>query len=148
VNKNIKKNPKNASAIIVYYKKKFLLNLRSNNKNIFYPKHWGCFGGAKNINEKYIEAAIREFYEETNIKVNKKDMKFFFNLNFTIPNTNKSIRRNFYIFNISNINFFKKNFILSEGIKYRFFTEQSFIKIKKIVPYDKLAIDLFLKYLN
>ena len=147
-NKNIANNPKNASAVIICYKNRVLLNLRSNNKNIFYPKHWGCFGGAKNSNERYIDAAIREVYEETNIKVNKKDLIFFFNLNFTYPHTNKLIKRNFYVLNICNINFFKKNFILSEGVNFKFFTKKTFLKIKKIVPYDKFAVDLFFKNLS
>lgn len=145
--KNITNNPKNASAVIIFYKNKILLNLRSNNKNIFYPKHWGCFGGAKNFNEKYIDAAIREIHEETNIKISKKNLNFFFNLNFTYPGTNKIVIRNFYTLNINNINYFKENFILSEGLDFKFFTKKSFLKIKNVVPYDKFAIDLFFSHL-
>ena len=63
--KVIQKNPKDASAIIIYFKKKILLVLRSNKKNIFYPNHYGLFGGAKENNETYIKTANRELYEET-----------------------------------------------------------------------------------
>ena len=68
----IKSKPKDASAIIIYYKKKVLLNLRSNKKNIFYPNHWGLLGGAKENKENLRETAIREFEEETSVKIVKK----------------------------------------------------------------------------
>jgi 8-oxo-dGTP pyrophosphatase MutT (NUDIX family) len=143
---NIGNKPKNASAVIISYKKKVLLNLRSNKKNIFYPNHWGCFGGAKDDHETYINAAIRELLEETNIKVNKKEIKFFFNLDFIFPTNKKLIKRSYFIFNILNINSFKKKFLLSEGVNYKFFSKKKFLSIKSIVPYDKLAIDLFFRY--
>jgi hypothetical protein len=56
------------------------------------------------------------------------------------------IKRNYFIFNILNINPFKKNFLLSEGVNYKFFTKEKFLTIKSIVPYDKLAIDLYFRY--
>ena len=77
MSKNIGKSPKDASVIIPYQKKKILLQFRSNNKKIFYPLYWGCIGGAKEFKEKPKETAVREFYEETNIKLNKKDIIFF-----------------------------------------------------------------------
>ena len=143
---NIANKPKNASAVIISYKKKVLLNLRSNKKNIFYPNHWGCFRGAKDDHETYINAAIRELFEETNIKINKKEVNFFFNVDFVFPTTKRVIKRNYFIFNILNINSFKKNFLLSEGVNYKFFTKEKFLNIKSIVPYDKLAIDLYFRY--
>lgn len=143
---NIGRSAKNASAIIIYYKNRVFINLRSKNKKIFYPSHWGCFGGAKNRKESYLMAALREFYEETQIKTSKNNLKFFFNLDFTIPSSYKKIRRNFYLFKIKNIKLFNKNFYLSEGVKAKFFTKTDFLKIKKFVPYDKLAIDLFFRY--
>ena len=143
---NIGRSAKNASAIIIYYKNRVFINLRSKNKKIFYPNHWGCFGGAKNRKESYLMAALRELYEETQIKTNKNNLKFFFNLDFTIPSSYKKIRRNFYLFKIKNIKLFNKNFYLSEGVKAKFFTKTDFLKIKKFVPYDKLAIDLFFRY--
>ena len=88
----IGKNPNNASAIIPYYKKKVLLQKRSNNPKIYYPGFWGCFGGALNKNEKYEMAIIREFKEETNIKLKKSNFKYLMNVDFTIPIKNIIIR--------------------------------------------------------
>ncbi len=64
----IQNNPKHASAVIIYFKEKILLVLRSNNKKIFYPNHYGLFGGAKEKNETYLGAAKRELLEETGLK--------------------------------------------------------------------------------
>ena len=149
VNKFIKKNPKNASAIIIYYKKKILLNLRSNKKNIFYPNHWGLIGGAKEKNESFRSAAIREFLEETSVETNSSNLLFFNRINFSFPNKPKKlIIRNYYTKQVKNIIKFKKNFFLTEGIKSNFFTYNEIIKLKRVVPYDKLAIDLFFSYIK
>jgi len=146
MNHNIGTSAKNASAVIIYHKNKVFLNLRTKNKKIFYPNHWGCFGGAKNKKESYLKAATRELYEETNIKINKQELRFFFHLDFTMPSTHRLIRRHFYLYQIKKINHFEKNFKLQEGASSLFFNNKSFLKIKNFVPYDKLAVDLFFKY--
>lgn len=140
----IKKNPKNASAIIIFYKKKILLNLRSNKKRIFYANHWGLLGGAKEKNENYQSCALREFEEETSIKILKKKLIFFNRINFTFPNKPKKIiYRNYYKYQIENLIYFKNFFYLNEGLDSKFFNYEQIKKIKKIVPYDKLVIDMF-----
>ena len=144
----IGKNPNNASAIIPYYKKKILLQKRSNNPKIYYPGFWGCFGGALNKNEKYEMAIIREFKEETNIKLKKSNFKYLMNVDFTIPIKNIIIRRRFYVYKIISIQKFKKEFLLGEGDDYSFFNINSFNNLNKVVPYDKLAIDNFFHILK
>ena len=137
-------NPKNASAIIAYYKNNVLLNLRSNKEKIFYPNYWGLFGGAKEKNENLRLTAIREFKEETSLKIIKKNLIFFNSINFSFPNKPKKIiKRNFYTYEIKNLSHFNKNFKLTEGIKCRFFTYKQIKKLTNIVPYDKLALDMF-----
>ena len=140
--KLIQVNPKHASAIIIYYKHKILLVLRSNNKKIFYPNYYGLFGGAKEKNETYLETAKRELYEETNLNVSEKKIKYLIDINFSFPNF-KIIKRKIYIYKIENLSKFKKNFKLGEGVKHKFFSYNKIKKLVNIVPYDKLAIDLF-----
>lgn len=140
--KIIQKNPKNASAIIIHFKKKILLVLRSNHKKIFYPNHYGLFGGAKESNETFFEAAKREFYEETNICSSSNEIKYFIDFNFSFSGT-KKIKRKFYIYEIKNIKTFTKSFVLKEGISVKFMTYEQIKQINNIVPYDKFAIDIF-----
>ena len=73
----IGKKVADASAVVAYYKSEVFLQKRNSKLGIFYPKFWGCFGGAKKNNETFINAAIREFKEETSIKIKKKKINFF-----------------------------------------------------------------------
>ena len=140
----IKSNPKNASAIIIYYKKKVLLILRSNKKNIFYPNHWGLIGGAMEKKENLKDTAIREFEEETSIKILKKNLVLFNVINFSFPNKpNKTFKRNYYTYKIKNLATFRKYFYLTEGVESKLFHYNKIKKIRNIVPYDKLALDMF-----
>ena len=59
---------------IILKRKKYLLQLRDNKKNIFFPNYWGLFGGRLHMGEKYENCIRREIKEEINlnIKVVKK----------------------------------------------------------------------------
>ena len=138
----IQNNPKHASAVIIYFKEKILLVLRSNNKKIFYPNHYELFGGAKEKNETYLGTAKRELLEETNINILKQDIKYLLDINFSFPNS-KLINRKIYTYQINDLKKFKKTFILGEGVSQKFFTYNQIKNLPNIVPYDKLAIDLF-----
>ena len=138
----IQNNPKHASAVIIYFKEKILLVLRSNNKKIFYPNHYGLFGGAKEKNETYLGTAKRELLEETNINILKQDIKYLLDINFSFPSS-KLINRKIYTYQINDLKKFKKTFILGEGVSQKFFTYNQIKNLPNIVPYDKLAIDLF-----
>jgi 8-oxo-dGTP pyrophosphatase MutT (NUDIX family) len=139
----IGKKVADASAVIAYYGKEIFLQQRNNQSGIFYPKFWGCFGGAKNKNETFVDAAIREFKEETSIKIKKKELIFFFKMSFYSKIKLFNFCRVFFLFNIKNKKEFKKYFILGEGKTGSFFNLNRYIKIKNIVPYDKFVIDLF-----
>tara|TARA_B100001029_G_C15044805_1_gene446318 strand:- start:3 stop:452 length:450 start_codon:yes stop_codon:yes gene_type:complete len=141
--KNIGEKPKDASVIIPHYNKKILLQLRSNNKKIFYPLKWGCIGGAKEKGERSVTTALREFFEETNINIDSKDLIFFSKLEFFVKPQNKVIKRFFYTLKIKNLSNFMKNLKVNEGRKLKFFNEITFNKLSKVVPYDKFMLDYF-----
>jgi 8-oxo-dGTP pyrophosphatase MutT (NUDIX family) len=139
----IGKNVADASAVIAFCKKEIFLQQRNSRPGIFYPKFVGCFGGAKKRNETFIDAALREFQEETSIKIKKKKLLFFFKMNFYSKIKLFNFSRVFFLFDIEDKREFKKNFILGEGKTGRFFNFKQYVKIKNIVPYDKFVIDLF-----
>ena len=65
-----------ASAAIIFNKKKeFLLQLRDDNEDIFYPNFWGLFGGAACHNESLSNTIIREIYEEISLEI--KNFRYF-----------------------------------------------------------------------
>ena len=124
---------KSAKGIVVV-KNKYLLQLRDNKKNIYFPGFWGVFGGLLNKGEKFTEAIVREIKEETNLNVEVSRMVIF--NNFTIFGSRKVRRRIYYECKILR----KKKIILKEGKKYKFFSHSQ-IKKLNIVPLDSAAIN-------
>lgn len=147
--KLIKTNPKDASAIIIYFQNKVLLQMRDNKSYIFYPNHWGLFGGAREKNENFKSTILREIYEEININLNKNRTKYFCKLDLEFPFKTKSqfVKRYFYTYEIEDINFFKKKIILREGKNKLFVSRKKYSELK-ITPYDKFALDLFFSIHN
>ena len=54
---------------IIVVKDNYLLQLRDNKKNVYFPNFWGVFGGRVEKNETYHKALEREIKEETNLIV-------------------------------------------------------------------------------
>ena len=124
---------KSAKAIIIF-NKKYLLQLRDNKKNIFFPGYWGLFGGRIDKNELQFKAVKREIKEETNLKV--KVIRKILAVDFSMIGLKKE--RNIIYYDCKVLK--SKKIILNEGKKYNFF---SFDQIKKlnIIPMDFVAIN-------
>ena len=67
---------------IIVVKNNYLLQLRDNKKNIYYPNFWGVFGGRVEKSEKYRKALEREIKEETNLIV--KASRKILSVNFSM----------------------------------------------------------------
>ena len=119
---------------IIIVKNNYLLQLRDNKKNIYYPNFWGIFGGRVEKTETYHKALEREIKEETNLTVRVSRM--ILSVNFKMIGLKKKHNIVYYECKISE----KRKIILTEGRKYKFF---SFDQIKKlnIVPMDFAAIN-------
>lgn len=65
-----------SAGCFVEYEKKIILLLRQDDKKVE-PGKWGIPAGKIELNEKPLEAVIRETFEETNIEVPVKRMKYF-----------------------------------------------------------------------
>ena len=48
---------------------RYVMQLRDFNPDIFYPEHWGCFGGAVDPGEAPAAALVRELEEELAVRV-------------------------------------------------------------------------------
>ena len=53
---------------------RYLMQLRDSNPDIFYPEHWGCFGGAVDAGEAPTAALVRELKEELAVNVIPSDV--------------------------------------------------------------------------
>jgi len=142
----MKLKPENAScAIIIDKNENIILQKRDNKRNIFFPDHWGLFGGAKKKNEKYINTLKRELNEELGFVPQK--IEFFINLKFDINLLiNKEINRYCYICFVSDLK--KMDITLNEGKSFKIFSHNEIIKFiakkNKLVPYDYLALWIYL----
>ena len=129
----------NAVAVILVFENKYLFQLRDDKKNIFFPNHWGLFGGALEKREKIIDGLNREIYEELSIKLSKSKIKFFTTISFKF--NQKILNRYFFVAHMNRNQ--KSNIKLKEGKKFKFFKSND-LKKKKLVPYDQFAFWLYL----
>ena len=119
---------------IIVVKNNYLLQLRDNKKNVYFPNFWGVFGGRVEKTETYHKALEREIKEETNLIVRVSRM--ILSVNFKVIGIKK--RHNIVDYECKILG--KRKIILTEGQKYKFFT---FKQIKKlnIIPMDFAAIN-------
>jgi 8-oxo-dGTP pyrophosphatase MutT (NUDIX family) len=103
-------------------------------KSVLSTHKWGFLKGVKELNETDIQTAIREFYEESNIKINKN------NLENLIIQKNKYKDISIFMINyknIKNINIYFKNNILykqylcHENSNIKFFDINNLPEVKK-----------------
>ncbi len=119
---------------IIYFKNKYLLQLRDKKKNIYYPNFWGLFGGTVEKKETSNNAITREIFEETNLKVIQK--KFLLKSKFNFYNSEEIFETTF--FECKTIKLLE-TIKINEGQKFNFFSINQ-LKSLKIIPYDLLAI--------
>ena len=116
----------------------YLLQLRDSNADIFFPDHWGCFGGALEPGENHEQALARELMEELNLDISKCAVKKFTRYTFDFTSVGYyEIDRVFY--DIVMPPALKLELKLGEGQKMAFLDSDSLLKAK-MVPYDQFAI--------
>tara|TARA_B110000240_G_C13181641_1_gene318013 strand:+ start:96 stop:569 length:474 start_codon:yes stop_codon:yes gene_type:complete len=126
-------------AIILNDKNEYLFQLRDNKKEIFYPLHWGVFGGGLNISEDEKIGLQREILEELSINLNINEIKYFTNFVFDLSFKKLSkVRVSYFTVLLKDVAISKIK--LREGIEFKFLTAKEFLSKKFIVPLDAFAI--------
>ena len=130
--------PTNASAAIITLNNcEYLFQLRSNINGIFYPNHWGLFGGALMPGENPKTGLTRELFEELGLKIT--DLKYFTEFTFDFsPLHFGVISRKYYTTCIDYQQF--ESIKLGEGHAFELFEVDTFLSKSNIVPYDAFAI--------
>jgi 8-oxo-dGTP pyrophosphatase MutT (NUDIX family) len=123
--------------LIVIDGTRYLMQLRSQKSGIFYPGHWGLFGGAVDSGEHADAALVRELREELGIDV--ADAKYFteFNFDFGFCGRGQVWRRYYRIAVMASE---VEKMILGEGSEMRAFTANEILGLPRLVPYDAFAI--------
>tara|TARA_Y100001970_G_C13516470_1_gene500906 strand:+ start:52 stop:504 length:453 start_codon:yes stop_codon:yes gene_type:complete len=135
--------PDNAVCALILYNNKILLQKRDNKKNIFFPNHYGLFGGALNKNETKKRGLIRELKEELDIEINIKKLKYLTSIDLDFSTIQfKKYNRTVYVIRLQKEDI--KKIKLFEGEKMIWLNKKEAYFKRKIVPYDAFAIWLYL----
>ena len=71
------------AAIVVVDRERYLMQLRDDIPNIWYPGHWGLFGGAVDAGEDEIAALRRELREELELELQTAELFVRFDFDLT-----------------------------------------------------------------
>jgi 8-oxo-dGTP pyrophosphatase MutT (NUDIX family) len=124
-----------ACAVIVLDDGRYLLQLRDLKPGIFYPGHWGLFGGAIDADETPEAALRRELGEEIGLVA--EELRPLTQFSFTCGRHGR-IDRHFYEVTIPNG--VLPELELREGAQMRAFTAANILSQPRVVPYDSFAI--------
>ena len=124
-----------AAAVIVLDDARYLLQLRDQKPGIFYPGHWGLFGGAIDPGETPEAALRRELREEIGLDID--DPRPLTEFTFTFGRYGR-IYRHFFVVSIEAGTL--RKLILREGRAMQAFTAADILTQARVVPYDSFAI--------
>jgi 8-oxo-dGTP pyrophosphatase MutT (NUDIX family) len=125
-----------AAALIIFEDNRYLLQLRDQKPGIFFPGHWGLFGGATEPNESPEAAVRREMREELGLTA-PSEIKHVTDFSFTFG-TFGVIQRHF--FKVAVASSVMSSLTLNEGAEMRAFRASEILNLPRVVPYDSFAI--------
>lgn len=126
-----------AVALILTEDSSYLMQLRDQKEDIFYPGHWGLFGGAVNEGEDPLDALYRELKEELNLEAH--NAKPFTRLDIDLKSMGLSkIYRIFYEVNLTQAD--SNGLVLREGTMMKKFDAKEILSLTRVVPYDAFAL--------
>lgn len=133
-------HPDTGSAALIIVEGAYLLQLRDNKHGIFFPGHWGCFGGASDPGESPQQTLVRELGEELGLKLDASRLRYFTSLEFDLGFAGLvPIRRYFYEIVIDPA--VHSNLRLNEGAAMRLFGHDAILTGRvPTTPYDSFAL--------
>jgi 8-oxo-dGTP pyrophosphatase MutT (NUDIX family) len=125
------------AALLVHQDGRYIMQLRDSKEGIFYPDHWGCFGGAVEPAEDPGEALKRELREE--LEFAPAGLRRFTQFDFDFaPLGHPKVYRLYFEVEVDQPAF--QRFVLHEGAEVRAFEGQQLLSDHKVTPYDAFAI--------
>ena len=134
-----KLKPANAAVVLIIDESgHYLMQLRDPQPTIFFPGHWGCFGGALDPGETPDQAARREVKEELSLELPPDPLVRFTNFTFDFTSFGAGIVNRTY-FEVNVRSTILSSLTLGEGQEMRFHPAQDLLR-GTVVPYDRFAI--------
>lgn len=119
----------------------YLLQLRDPIEGIYYPGHWGCFGGAVEPGESPEDALRREVTEE--LAYTPQTFSYFTKFQFDFAFAGMGDLWRIY-YEVPLVGVSVDDLVLSEGSDLRVFKPDEVFAGPKLVPYDSFALWLHL----
>lgn len=125
------------AAILVLDDGRYVMQLRDSIPAIFYPGHWGCFGGAVDRGESPKQALIRELREELefDVALATEFARFDFDLRKL---GQERVCRIYFEVRVSAAAF--SGLVLHEGVQFRAFSPEEILLQPRVTPYDAFAL--------
>jgi 8-oxo-dGTP pyrophosphatase MutT (NUDIX family) len=124
------------AAIITVEDGRYLLQLRDDIPRIFYPGHWGCFGGAVAAGEDRLVALKRELAEELEMPMPATSEFITFTFDLTRLGQ-KQCYRTFYEIQVREAEV--RRYVLHEGAAMRLIPPAELFNLR-LTPYDSFAL--------
>ncbi|HVA15633.1 MAG TPA: NUDIX domain-containing protein [Stellaceae bacterium] len=133
-------SPSDAAAAILVAPDGYLLQLRDDKPGIFYPGHWGCFGGAIEPSDPSVEAGLRrELAEELAIELPPGALRYFTTMTFDLGFIGMGIvERAYYEARLAPHHL--ANLRLGEGSRFAVFAAREALSLRRVTPYDAFAL--------
>jgi 8-oxo-dGTP pyrophosphatase MutT (NUDIX family) len=129
--------PAHASAAIILQGSRYLLQKRSMRADIFYPGHWGMFGGALDPGEDFEEGLRRELFEELAIEV--RAVSYFTEFTFDLSGFGHGrVARQYFEVRIDEEELARID--QKEGDEMALFDAREIFATLRLVPYDTFAV--------
>ncbi len=125
------------AAILVLEDGRYLMQLRDQKPGIYFPGHWGLFGGAIDANETAEAALRRELREEIGIEVGRP--RYFSRISFDFTYRGSIVADRYYY--EAMISAAEHGAIrLGEGADVKAFVGKDILNGMRVTPYDAMAI--------
>ena len=128
-----------SAALLVLEDGRYVLQLRDDKPEIWYPAHWGCFGGAADPGEEPADTLRREIREELALEIDTPRWftRFVFDLRSICS---IECKRDYFIVEVAHEDVATCR--LGEGAAIQAFTAEVALRDLRLVPYDSFAIFL------
>jgi len=128
------------AAIIQVEDGRYLMQHRDSTPEIWYPDHWGCFGGAVHNGEDPRDALRREVYEELEFELG--DATYFTRFDFDL--TGLQMGRYYRIYYVVAMTLAELGgVVLHEGNDVQAFSGETVLNTLRVTPYDAFAMFLY-----